>query len=53
MPDHDLIEVERQLEETLNRLKQAKDTARRRTLLLHLRLLIMEAEKLLDDGLVH
>jgi len=49
MPVDYFMEVERQLEETLNRLKQVKDTGQRRTLLLHLRLLIMEADRLLDD----
>ena len=49
MSDDDFIEVERQLQETINRLKQVKDTAQRRTLLLHLRLLLLEAEELLDS----
>ena len=48
-PNSDFIEVERQLQETLDRLKEVKEAAQRRTLLLHLRLLVMEAEKLLDD----
>ena len=54
MPN-DFSEVEHQLQETLNRLKQAKGAAQRRTLLLHLRLLAMEGERLLleDVGLVN
>jgi len=49
MSESELAEVEHELQETLNRLKQTKDPARKRTLLLHLRLLLMEADKLLDD----
>jgi hypothetical protein len=49
MSDSELAEVEHELQETVNRLKQAKDAAQKRTLLLHLRLLLMEADKLLDD----
>ena len=49
MSESELAAVEHELQETLNRLKQTKDPARKRTLLLHLRLLLMEADKLLDD----
>lgn len=49
MSGSELAEVEHELQETLNRLKQAKDIAQKRTLLHHLRLLLMEADKLLDD----
>lgn len=50
MLDSDYADVERQLLETLNRLMQTTETAQKRTLLAHLRLLLMEADKLLEDG---
>ena len=49
MSESEFAEVEHQLQETLNRLKQTKEAAQKRTLLHHLRLLVMEADKLLDD----
>ena len=49
MSESEFAEVEHQLQETLDHLKQTKDIAQKRTLLLHLRLLVMEADKQLDD----
>ena len=49
MSDSEFAEVEHELQETLDRLRQTENVAQKRTLLLHLRLLLMEADKLLDD----
>jgi len=50
MLESDYAEVEQQLLETVNRLMQATEAGQKRTLLAHVRLLLMEADRLLDDG---
>lgn len=47
MPAYEFIEIERQLEEILTELKQARDTNYRQTLLMDMRALLIEADHLL------
>ena len=50
MPDHEFSEIERQLEQDLTALKEAQDTNCRRTLLMDMRLLLIEADHLLLES---
>jgi hypothetical protein len=47
MSELEFRQIERQLEETLSELKEVRDPQHRRTLLSHMRLLLIEADRLL------
>jgi hypothetical protein len=49
MPSDQFAEVARQLEEVLSELNQVSDPALRRSMLGHMRLLIVEADRLAGD----
>ena len=50
MPDCEFAEIERRLAETLKKLRKTRDTNQRRSLLMHMRVLLSEAEDLLLEG---
>jgi hypothetical protein len=50
MLDNNYAEVEQQLFETLNRLMQATEPGPKRTLVAHLRLLLIEADRILEES---
>jgi hypothetical protein len=47
----EFVKLERELEEAVSNLKKATDPDLRRELLRNMRLLLAEADRLLDDGL--
>jgi hypothetical protein len=50
MPSDQFAEVARQLEEVLSELNQVRDPTLRRSKLAQMRLLIVEADRLVGDG---
>ena len=50
MADDQIAEICRQLQETLSELQETRNRDLRLTLLRHMRLLLLEAERALDDA---
>jgi hypothetical protein len=50
MPEDQLAEIVRQLQETLSELQETKNRELQLTLVRHMRLLLLEADRVLDEA---
>lgn len=50
MPEHETAAIARQLQGTLSELKETKNRDRRLALLRHMRLLLLEADRVVDEA---
>jgi hypothetical protein len=50
MPEHQFVEIVRELQETLSELQQTTNREVRLTLVRHMRLWLLEADRVLDEA---